>query len=293
MSLPSFFRLAASLLLVLLATSIAAAQSATPGRVTTSAGEPLPYASVGVLGKPIGTVANEEGTFSLAPLATAAPYDTVVISCVGFRAQKLTMAQLGKSAEVKLEPQAHKLGEVKVLANDWKRRRIGNNGSASLTSYNFHLRTDKEPVHKLGREVGTVLRVKENSQLEDAHFYIQHNHFRDLLFRLNVRALDAKGHPSHSLLTRDVLVSVANGATGWQHIDLKPFDVQIGNHERVAVTLEWLQGTPDAQRDWYLLTIPGPMSPLHRAMYRDKSEDRWTTLPANLSLYVTALSPRG
>lgn len=278
--------------LLALSTLPAHAQSSAPHRVTTAMGMPVPYASVGVLGKPIGTVADDGGSFSLVPFTTAASSDTVVISCVGYQPQRLTMAELGNLMEVKLEPQAHTLGEVKVRATDWKRHRIGNDGSASLTAYNFHLHQDKEPVHKLGREVGTVLRVKANSQLEDAHFYIKHNNFRDLRFRLNVRTLDADGLPTTSLLTRDVQVSVADGATGWQHIDLKPYDVQVGNNQRVIVTLEWLQGNPDTTRDWYLLTIPGPMSPLHRFMFRDKSEDRWTTMLMNLSLYVTALSPR-
>ncbi|QIL74623.1 hypothetical protein [Hymenobacter sp. HDW8] len=147
-------------------------------------------------------------------------------------------------------------------------------------------------MHKPGREVGTVLRVKANSQLEDANFYIRHNHFRDLRFRLNVRALDDNDQPTTSLLTRDVQFGVADGATGWQHIDLKPYDVQVGNNQRVIVTLEWLQGRPDSKHDWYLLTIPGPISPLHRTMFRDKSEDRWITMPASLSMYVTALSLR-
>ena len=60
-----------------------------------------------------------------------------------------------------------------------------------------------------------------------------------------------------------------------------------------SVMLEWLHGTPDSRRDWYNLTIPAPLTPFHRMVYRDKPEDHWQTLRANLSLYVTALSPRG
>lgn len=61
-----------------------------------------------------------------------------------------------------------------------------------------------------------------------------------LRFRLNRRALDAKDHPAQSLLTRDVLFTVPDDAGGWQHIDLKPYDVNVAEHKRVAVTIEWL-----------------------------------------------------
>jgi hypothetical protein len=53
-----------------------------------STGAPVPYASIGVKGKPLGTVANDAGRFWLEPLEQALPTDTVVVSCVGFLLHK-------------------------------------------------------------------------------------------------------------------------------------------------------------------------------------------------------------
>lgn len=254
-------------------------------------GRAIPYGSVGVKNKPIGTVADSDGHFLVAPLGTAAATDTVVISCVGFQSRKVLLAELLKQSEIRLTPQSQTLNEVVVLGAGWKRHTIGRDGTWGITYYNFHLATDTQPASKLGREVGTILHVKPGSYIEDAHFYIGRNNFKDLKFRLNVRALDALDHPAEALLTQDVIITVATQAQGWQHIDLRPYNVNVSNRARVAVTLEWLDGAPVKPEEWSGLLIPAALSATHRMVFRDKSEDQWKVQPVNLSLYVTALSP--
>lgn len=286
---PRYWLLPALFLLPLCA---ATPQQTRPFVTDAATGAPVPYASVGVKNKPIGTVADGLGHFSADRLATAAPTDTLVVSCVGYQAHKLLTRDLSDLREVKLQPQAHALKEVRVRAAGWKQHTIGRDGSWGITFYNFHLASDKDPARKLGREVGTILHVKPESFLEDAHVYIGGNTFQNLRFRLNVRALDAEDHPAASLLSQDVQFAVAAGATGWQHIDLKPYQVNVGQQERVAVTVEWLDGNPTEKKEWYMLTIPAALSATHRMVFRDKSEDTWKVQPVNLSLYVTARSPR-
>jgi hypothetical protein len=279
---------------VLLLPLLAAQPQQTRPIVTDAAtGIPIPYASVGVQNKPIGTVADGLGHFAAEPLATAARTDTLVVSCVGYQPSKLLVRDLSGLREVKLRPQVQALQEVRVRAAGWKRHTIGRDGAWGITFYNFHLASDKDPARKLGREVGTILHVKPESFVEDAHVYIGSNTFQNLGFRLNVRALDAEDHPATSLLTQDVQFAVAAGATGWQHIDLKPYGVNVGQQERIAITIEWLDGIPTEKKDWYSLTVPAALSATHRMVFRDKSEDAWKVQPVNLSLYVTARSPKG
>lgn len=279
----------------LLALPLGAAAPQQPQPLVTDAatGAPIPYASVGVQNKPIGTVADDLGHFATEPLAAAAPTDTLVVSCVGYQPFKLVARDLSGLREVKLRPQVQALQEVRVRAAGWKQHTIGRDGAWGITFYNFHLASDKDPARKLGREVGTILHVQPGSFVEDAHVYIGSNTFQNLRFRLNVRALDAEDHPAASLLAQDVQFTVATGATGWQHINLKPYDVYVGQHERIAITIEWLDGAPSEKKEWYSLTIPAALSATHRMVFRDKSEDTWKVQPVNLSLYITARSPRG
>lgn len=250
----------------------------------------VPYASVGVVGRALGTVADAQGSFLPARVGAAAT-DTVVVSCVGYQSRRLLVADLARLPELSLVPQAQALAEVQVKADTWKRRNVGREGSTGFTFYNFHLQADKEPANKLGREVGAILGVKPNSFVEEAYVYLKQKSFRHLRFRLNVRALDSQDHPAASLLTQDVQFTVADSTASWQHIDLKPYNINVGPQDRIAVTLEWLDGAPLKQQDWYSVTIPAALSATHRMVFRDKSEDQWKVQPINLSLYITTVSP--
>jgi len=261
-----------------------------------STGTAVPYASVGVQGKPIGTVADAQGHVALDQLAAAAPTDTIVVSCVGYQSYKVVATEFSHRSEIKLVAQPQVLGEAKVNAASWRRQRLGRDGAWGFTFYNFHLATDKTTASIPGREVGTILHVRPGSYLEDAHVYFGQRNYKNLRFRLNVRTLDAQDHPAASLLTQDVQFTVPDDATGWQHINLKPYDVSVGNNKRVAVTIEWLDGLETRDRadknQWNVLLIPAALSATHRMVFRDKSEDQWHVQAVNLSLYVTAASPR-
>jgi hypothetical protein len=117
-------------------------------------GRPVPYASLGIKGKPIGTVADANGRFALHQLAPTTASDTVIISCVGYQARKVLVTELSGLAGVTLQPRVQALQEVRVRAAGWKQHTIGRDGTKGITFYNFHLSTDKEPAQKLGREVG-------------------------------------------------------------------------------------------------------------------------------------------
>jgi hypothetical protein len=127
--------------------------------------------------------------------------------------------------------------------------------------------------------------------VEEAYVYLKQSSFRHLRFRLNVRALDSQDHPATSLLTQDVQFAVADSTASWQHLDLKPYNINVGPQSRIAVTLEWLDGAPIKQQDWYSVSIPAALSATHRMVFRDKSEDQWKVQPINLSLYITTVSP--
>ena len=257
--------------------------------------QPVPYASVGVPGRPLGTVADAQGRFQ--PTQTgAAPADTLVVSCVGYQSRRLPLAALRQLPEVLLAPQAQALGEVVVQAATWKRRRVGREATGGGVVCNFHTRADTLPSARLGREGGAILRVRPHSFIEDAHVFISQSRFQGVRFRLNVRAVDTDNHPAASLLTQDVQFAVPDSARGWQHIDLRPYNVNVGAEARVAVTLEWLAGQPKPGKpatwhDWPSVAIPAAFSATHRLVFRHKSEDAWQVQPVSLSLYITTVSP--
>jgi hypothetical protein len=88
-----------------------------------------------------------------------------------------------------------------------------------------------------------------------------------------------------------VQFAVADSTASWQHLNLKPYNINVSPQNRIAVTLEWLDGAPAKQQAWYSVSIPAALSATHRMVFRDKSEDQWKAQPINLSLYITTVSP--
>jgi hypothetical protein len=59
--------------------------------ISSDKGAPIPYATVGVIGKPIGTVADNNGKFILViDKQNIVSNDTIAISCVGYEERTLS-----------------------------------------------------------------------------------------------------------------------------------------------------------------------------------------------------------
>ena len=278
------------LLLALLGTApLARAQASFPtirvvdGRTS----QPVPYASVGVRGKALGTVADAQGSFPLSQVG-AAPADTVVISSLGFQTQRLPLRELRGQPEIRLVPQQQALAEVVVRGRQPRRLLLGHNWVSAFTSYGFYTVLDTLPHARLGREIGVLLHFKHPTVLENFHVFTSGRDFKSVTFRLHLYAVE-KGQPSHSLLRQDVIFTVDGQRRGWNNVDLRPFAITLAGPQQVVATVEWLSseaGRPGSK----FLDIPVHLSAVHTLYTRSKSAQAWTTAGANPSLYFDALS---
>jgi hypothetical protein len=249
--------------------------------------QPVPYASVGVRGKPLGTVADAHGSFPLSQVG-AAPADTVVISCIGFQSQLMTLNELRSHAEIRLAPQQQALAEVVVRGRQPRPVSIGHNWVSAFTSYGFYITADTVPHARLGREVGVLLAIKHPTLLESFHLFTSGRDFKSVTFRLNIYAVE-QGQPHHSLLRQDVIFTVDGQRRGWNNVDLRPFAITLAGPQQVVATVEWLSsevGRPGGK----FLDLPVHLSAVHTLYSRSKSAQAWTTSSANPSLYFDALS---
>jgi len=249
--------------------------------------EPIPYASVGVPNKPLGTVADAHGTFSLSQIG-AAPSDTLVISCVGFQAQKLTVRDLGQQSEIRLAPQAQTLAEVVVHGGQPRRAIIGHNWVSAFTSYGFYTTADTVPHARLGREIGVLLHVKHPALVENFHLFTSGRDFKSVTFRLNIYAVE-NGQPRHSLLRQDVVFTVNGQGRGWTDVDLRPFAITLAGQQQVVATVEWLSSEA-GRAGGKFLDIPTHLSAVHTTYSRSKSAQDWTTYGSNPSMYFDVLN---
>nr|WP_297085947.1 STN and carboxypeptidase regulatory-like domain-containing protein [uncultured Draconibacterium sp.] len=78
-------------------------------------GRAIPFASVSMLDKPIGTISNSDGEFLL-KIHPSLIQDTVVISCMGYRQKLLPASQLLDEDLFILEPVSIRIKEIKVTS---------------------------------------------------------------------------------------------------------------------------------------------------------------------------------
>ncbi|WP_324670751.1 carboxypeptidase-like regulatory domain-containing protein [Hymenobacter sp. GOD-10R] len=284
-------RLACLLVSSLFISPPARAQSFPTGKITTPTGTPVAYTSAGVKGKPFGTVAAADGTFSLSAFAPAAATDTVVVSCVGYQSRKLLVSQLRQQPAVQLYPTATQLQEVMVHSKRPKRTILGHNGSSIFTSLNFYTAKDTVPHDRLGREVGLLMKVKQPVRLESFHLFVFNSDFSFVTFRLTIYAV-ANGQPQAPLLQKDVIFEVAGRKHGWREVDLRPYAIELAGHQDVVASVQWLQSKNDQPTSKYF-GIAAHLSPFHSTFLRDKSQESWQKMGANTSLYFTALAYPG
>jgi hypothetical protein len=203
---------------------------------------PLPYASVGVLGRSVGTVADEQGRFDLV-VPTQYDADSLRISLVGYRPFTTTVRDFRRRTcpaeslcPVGLTAAAQTaLGEVVVRPQGRAVRRVlGNSSNSSFASQLFDS-------NALGNQIGQYIRIKRTSMLEQVSFHVNKCTYDSLFYRVNVYRLGPDGHPDEqrNVLPAAVYVGVAKAqTTGRIRVDLSRYQVWLDPGQDVAVCLE-------------------------------------------------------
>lgn len=89
------------------------------------------FATVGIPGRQVGTVADEQGRFQLLLPAALAP-DTLLISCIGYQSSRIAAAKfLAGLHQVQLKPAPVNLGEVTIRPGNTNLTRIGRTRNAT------------------------------------------------------------------------------------------------------------------------------------------------------------------
>ncbi len=98
-------------LVIILTTATATAQHIIEGKIVDAeTGNPVPFASVGILGTSKGTSSNLNGEFSLSVTGVV----TLKITCIGYESFQISTSENIQS--IQLKPNATQLGEVYVLS---------------------------------------------------------------------------------------------------------------------------------------------------------------------------------
>jgi len=245
---------------------------------------PLAYATIGILNKPVGTVADSLGRFELV-VDKQYPDDTLQVTLVGYYPIQSTLHELMRAngpLTISLVKKVIALNEV-VVTNRFRHTVVvGRQSSGGFLTASIVPKGDKAPI--IGAESGLKVHIDHYpALLENASFYVSRNNFKHVKFRLNIYSLK-HNVPDTLLFNREILVTLDNNKTGWASIDLSPYNLVL--HNDCAVTLQWV----DYNKDMVaapLILIPVSPSFSHVNYYRAAGQDKWKSIKGNASFYVT------
>jgi hypothetical protein len=209
------------------------------GIITDSINNPIQYASVGVLNKPIGTVSNTEGAFNLI-LSSDNKNDTLRISSLGFKSQDYLIIDLkNKKApiSIKLQKYVESLDEVVISSKKLKTYTEGKTKTKTKQKVIF-ANPDLTNIN-LGSEIGRKFKLGDNdpSHLTKFKFYIKDNNFDSVKFRINIYTIE-NNRPAKKINTQNIITSARKDYVGWIEVDLSPFDIIV--KEDIVVAVEWI-----------------------------------------------------
>ena len=254
--------------------------------------EPLPYVSIGITSKGVGTVSDKNGFFKLELSDIIRSNDTVVFSYIGFQTVKIAVSDLKKIKEpVLLEPKAKELSEVVISSKKAKLRPkiIGRNTKGlGLMHYNFYTYHEKSVDDRLSKELGMKFNVRKSCEIKNLNFNITSNDFKSLKFRVNIYKIH-NGLPQDLIIEDNIVFEITDRYIGWFKVDLEPYKIYLSEDiEEIAVTIQWLESIKKDEKSKYF-AISAAKSPSQTSFFREKAMDNWIKSGQSLSFYLNAL----
>ena len=197
-----------------------------------STGEPLVYASIGVIETSAGTITSETGSFKL-EVKDLPDKSVVRVSMIGYKPRTFTIEELArKENTISLENETYKLPAV-IVNPQGKLKKIG---TTSFSMGNICGWGGSETGK--GYEIGTKIDLGDGpKRITALHVRVYKQSYDTSLFRLHIRNI-ADNLPEKELLNTNILVPITK-EKGWMAIDLSKYDLVLQGE--IALSLEWIK----------------------------------------------------
>ncbi len=188
---------------------------------------PLAYVNVGVPGKNLGTVTNEDGAFKL-DIDSLLVDDSLAISTAGYKMQVISLKRI--PGIILLDRRSGGLPAAVVTQGVRRRKILGNTTTSKLVSVGF-------PTRFLGAEIGVRMTLgKRPRHLEKFHCHVSDTRVDSAVFRLNIYRV-VNGKPEN-IMQRSILFSIRSGP-GDYTVDLSGLNLSLSGD--VVISLELLK----------------------------------------------------
>ncbi|MES3016492.1 MAG: carboxypeptidase-like regulatory domain-containing protein [Bacteroidota bacterium] len=196
-------------------------------------GKVLSYVNIGVIGKNIGTVSDDDGKFRLT-IPASFSNETVRISMLGYSPQTYTVSEFAKQLadkQIVLQPSVFELPGVVVSNKKLKEKILGNTTESQSTTVGF-------TSSKLGNEVGIIIKIKKSPTfIKSFAASVVSKDNNPVKLRLNFYSIK-DGMPDKIIQDKNIIISapVKNGKV---EVDLRQYNIVA--EDDFFVSLEWIE----------------------------------------------------
>jgi hypothetical protein len=230
------------------------------------------YVNVGIIGRNIGTVANEAGDFTLI-LDKTYVNDSLRFSMIGYESKTLPVAQFKKDSVIYvfLKPALYKLQEVKVIYHKPREIKLGtevvSNDLRSGFAYN-----------DLSSELGIKLHVKGLVKLEDINLNVAVCTYDSVTYRLNIYQSDNQTDYKN-ILTVPIYISFSKDKiNNVITLDLRKYSIIMEGY--VIIALELYKDLGDGRLLFHTEYFTG------YTYHRKAIEGNWIEAPGVIGMYL-------
>jgi hypothetical protein len=229
-----------SLILIFLTSFIYSQKTTLKGYILNkNQSDSLPYVSLKIINKGIGTVSMDNGFFNL-NLSNVSRNDTIKFSSLGFKSLFYCVKDLEKrlstSLNLFMEENSLELNEIVLMTKKkWKQKRFGSKFESKKIGLGFPA--------KLGSELGRIIRVrsKEYNELLEFRANISFNTYKEIKFRLNFYTLN-NNMPGKKINTKNIYLNFKE-KNGPLIVDLRDYDLIVSDD--FFVSLEFIDDYSD------------------------------------------------
>jgi len=233
----------------------------------------LPYVSIGILNKGIGTVSKSNGSFSL-DTKNIQETDTVKFSFLGYKPLIFNIKTLKKilnnNPNLKMEENIENLDEVIIISKkDWKEKTLGSETKSTSMTMGFS--------SNLGSELGRKINItKKQTHILKFNAHVALNTYESIKLRLNFYTIK-NGLPNEKINTENIYVDFID-KSGSLTVNLEKYKLIVSND--IIITLEWVDNYGDGQ---FRISSRLGTSGIKQ---KDSSEDNWRVLPFTLGYNI-------
>ncbi len=253
------------------------AQTIIKGRVLKTSNHAISYVNIGIKGKNIGTVSDENGDFSLL-LKTENRQDTLTFSCIGFEELSLPIKKITEeqTSVFYLKEKVLELKEVVISSQNPKIKILGTKSTNPLLWGSPTSKEGKDIV-----EMGKFIEIKKSSELQKLNIYLKGINMDSATFRINFYAIKNE-MPAERIIEKNILKkkSLRNG---WIEIDLREYNLVF--EKDFVVAIEFL---PEKDHKGYSFWYGGQLG--GSTLARTSSLGTWQKMKgASVSMYLTVI----